>query len=458
VEDSEKKRLEDDDRRYVWHPFTQMKEWEAAPPLIIEEGSGTYLTDIYGRRYLDGVSSLWVNIHGHRKKELDEALISQIKKISHSTLLGLSNVPSIKLASMLAERAPSGLVRVFYSDNGSTGIEIAVKIGFQFWQQHPGGHKGKTKFISLVNAYHGDTIGSVSLGGIDLFHSLYKPLLFNSLKVSSPYCYRCHLGLKYPSCLMACLDGIEQIMKKHSGETAAFVIEPLVQAAAGMIVSPPGFLKKVRELCTRYNILMIADEVATGFGRTGCMFACEHENVSPDLMVISKGLTGGYLPLAATLTTKEVYDVFLGEYDEFKTFLHGHSYTGNPLGCAVAIANLNLFDSEDVLGGIKDKVIFLEERLRAFDGLQHVGDVRNKGLMVGIELVMDRSTKKPYPLSLRIGTKVGISAREKGLLIRPLGNVVVLMPPLSVTINELEAMVKITMDSILEVTERSCLS
>ncbi len=458
MEDCEKKRLENDDKRYVWHPFTQMKEWEAAIPLIIEEGSGTYLTDIHGRRYLDGVSSLWVNIHGHRKKELDEAIISQIKKISHSTLLGLSNVPSINLAGMLAERAPSGLVKVFYSDNGSTGIEIAVKIGFQFWQQHPGGYKGKTKFISLVNAYHGDTIGSVSLGGIELFHSLYKPLLFKSLKVLSPYCYRCHLDLNYPSCLMACLDAIEQIMKKHSDETAAFVIEPLVQAAAGMIVSPPGFLKKVRDLCTRYNILMIADEVATGFGRTGCMFACEHENVSPDLMVTSKGLTGGYLPLAATLTTKEVYDMFLGEYDEFKTFFHGHSYTGNPLGCAVAIANLNLFDSEDVLGGIKEKAKFLEERLRALDGLQHVGNVRSKGLMVGIELVMDKSTKKPYPLSRRIGTKVGISARKKGLLIRPIGNVVVLLPPLSATINELETMVKITMDSILDVTERSCLS
>lgn len=452
MDDSEKKRLEDDDRRYIWHPFTQMKEWGKVPPLVIEEGNGIYLKDIYGNRYLDGVSSIWVNIHGHRKNELDEALILQIKKISHSTLLGLSNIPSIELARMLIERAPSGLAKVFYSDNGSTGMEIAIKMVFQFWQQHPKGYKGKTRFISMINAYHGDTVGAVSLGGIDLFHGLYKPLLFNSFKACSPHCYRCSLNMSYPSCSLACLDSIEQIMKKHGDEIAGLVIEPMVQAAAGMIVSPPGFLKGVRDLCIKYNILMIADEVATGFGRTGLMFACEHEDVAPDIMVISKGLTGGYLPLAATLTTVEVYNSFLGEYEEFKTFFHGHSYTGNPLGCAAAIANLKLFDSESILDKVNEKIKFLKERLNVLNDLSHVGEIRNKGFMVGIELVMDRSDKRAYPLAQRMGIKVGIKARDKGLIIRPLGNVIVLMPPLSSGLNELDAMIEIIRDSIRDVT------
>lgn len=456
MDELDRKRLEDDDRRYIWHPFTQMKEWEVIVPMIIEGGSGIYLTDIYGRRYLDGVSSIWVNIHGHRKRELDEAIISQIKKLAHSTLLGLSNIPSINLAKMLIERAPAGIVKVFYSDNGSTGVEVAIKMAFQFWQHHSGDYKGKIKFISMINAYHGDTIGSVSLGGIDLFHGLYKPLMFNSFKACYPYCYRCPLIMSYPSCSLACLDSIEQIMKRHSEEIAGLVIEPIVQAAGGMIVSPPGFLKGVRDLCKKYNILMIADEVATGFGRTGLMFACEHEGVSPDIMVIAKGITGGYLPLAATLTTKEVYGAFLGEYEEFKTFFHGHSYTGNPLGCAAAIANLNLFDSEGILGKLKGKIKFLEERLKALRDLQHVGEIRHKGFMVGIELVMDRSDKKSYPLAWRVGAKVGFKARDKGLIIRPLGNVIVLMPPLSSELNELDIMVEIISDSIKDVTERSC--
>lgn len=457
MDDSERERLEDDDRSYIWHPFTQMKEWEDTIPTIIEEGCGIYLIDIYGKRYLDGVSSIWVNVHGHRKKEIDEALISQIKKISHSTLLGLSNIPSIELARMLVERAPSGLAKVFYSDNGSTGMEIAIKMAFQFSLQHFKGCKDKAKFISMVNAYHGDTIGAVSLGGIDLFHSLYKPLLFSSFKVCSPYCYRCSLNMSYPSCSLACLDSIEQIMKKHSGEIAGLVIEPMVQAAAGMIISPPGFLKGVRDLCTKYNILMIADEVATGFGRTGLMFACEHEDITPDIMVISKGLTGGYLPLAATLATKEIYDAFLGEYKEFKTFFHGHSYTGNPLGCVAAIANLKLFDSEGILDKVNKKIKFLNDRLKALNNLSHVGEVRNKGFMVGIELVMDRSDKRAYPLAQRIGIKIGLAARDKGLIIRPLGNVIVLMPPLSSGLNELDAMIEIIKDSIRGVTEKSCL-
>ncbi|MBI3359215.1 MAG: aminotransferase class III-fold pyridoxal phosphate-dependent enzyme, partial [Nitrospirae bacterium] len=289
------------DRQFIWHPFTQMQEWEKESPTIIVEGNGVFLKDLHGKIYLDGSSSIWVNLHGHRKKQIDDALIAQIQKLSHSTLLGLSNLPAIQLAEKLVKIAPSGLTKVFYSDNGSTAVEAALKIAFGYFQ-HRGTPK-KRKFITFSNAYHGDTIGSVSLGGIPLFHDFYKPLLFERFVAPAPYCYRCPLGLTYPSCQMACVDEVEKTLSTHHHEVAALVIEPRVQAAAGMITAPMGHLKKIRELCTRYNVLMIADEVAVGFGRTGKMFACEHEGVSPDIMALAKGITGGFLPLAATLTT-----------------------------------------------------------------------------------------------------------------------------------------------------------
>ncbi len=305
-------RIEKLDKKYIWHPFTQMSDWEKEPQIVIESGKGNTLTDVRGRKYIDGVSSLWVTVHGHREKELDQAVTRQIRKIAHSTLLGLSNVPAVLLAEKLVAIAPEGLSKVFYSDSGSTSVEIALKIAFQYWQQKAPEYRFKTGFISLKEAYHGDTIGSVSVGGIDLFHEIYKPLLFQSHKIDTPHCYRCTLGKAYPGCGLSCLDRAEEVIRSHSHETAALIIEPLIQGAAGMLVSPPGYLKRIRELCTKHDILMIADEVATGFGRTGKMFACEHESVTPDLMCVAKGITGGYLPLAATLTTEEVYRGFLG--------------------------------------------------------------------------------------------------------------------------------------------------
>lgn len=428
-----------------------MQEWEQAEPLIIERGKGSYLIDTEGTKYLDGTSSIWVNLHGHRHPALDRALKKQLDKIAHSTLLGLSSPPAIELAHALIRIAPKGLARVFYSDNGSTAVEVALKMAVQYWQQRHPKAGPKNTFLHLKLAYHGDTIGAVSVGGIELFHSRFKPLLFPTIEAEPPYCYRCPLNLTYPSCGMACIDPIEQILRTRHRELAGFVIEPLIQAAAGMIIQPPGYLKRLRELCTQYNVLLIADEVATGFGRTGTMFACRHESVTPDLMAISKGLTGGYMPLAATLTTEELYKAFLGEYEEFKTFFHGHSYTGNPLGCAVALANLQVFRTETTLAKLSPKIRVLALFLRPLAQLEQVGEIRRRGFMVGIELVRDRATKTAYPLAVRIGHRVAIEARRRGLLLRPIGNVIVLMPPLSVTLTELQRMVSIIRQSILRV-------
>jgi adenosylmethionine-8-amino-7-oxononanoate aminotransferase len=447
------RKLEILDKKYIWHPFTQMKDWLDDAPLIIEKGKGSYLIDIYGKKYLDGVSSLWVTVHGHRKKEIDTAVKKQIDKIAHSTLLGLSNVPAIILSEKLIKIAPKGLSKVFYSDSGSTAVEIALKMAFQYWQQKGTEYKNKTKFISLYNAYHGDTIGSVSVGGIDLFHQIYKPLLFDTYKIESPYCYRCSLNKTYPDCHLECADYAESVIKKLADNTAALIIEPIVQGAAGMLVAPDGYLKKIRELCTKYNILMIADEVATGFGRTGKMFACEHEGVSPDIMAIAKGITGGYLPLAATIVTDEIFNAFYGEYKDLKTFFHGHTYTGNPLACAAAIANIDLFKNEKTLQRLQPKIKYLSKRLKELESLNHVGNIRQKGFMVGIELVKDKRTKEPYLLEEKIGIKIIKEARKHGLIIRPLGNVIVLMPPLSITIEELKRLLDIVHICIREVTE-----
>jgi len=453
--ESQKERLERLDKEHLWHPFTQMKEWCEESPVIITEGRGSFLRDITGRWYIDGVSSIWVTVHGHRKKEIDTAIKEQIDKISHSTLLGLTHPPAIELAEKLVQIVNTPpvtrsrtLSRVFYSDNGSTSVEIALKIAYQYWQ-----HKGireKKRFVSLKNAYHGDTVGAVSVGGIDLFHNIFSPLLFKTFNVPSPYCYRCEFKRKHPSCKLYCLAKMEETLKKNHKEIAALIIEPMVQGAGGMIVSPAGYLKGVRRLCDKYKILMIADEVATGFGRTGKMFACEHEGVQPDILCIAKGITGGYLPLAATMTTEKIYRAFLGRYRDFKTFFHGHTYTGNQLACAAALANLELFKSERTLKKMEGKIEILRNGLSRIAVFSHVGDVRQKGFMAGIELAKDKKRKEPYLLEENMGIKVCNRAREKGLLIRPLGNVIVLMPPLSISSQELKRLIQITAESIEE--------
>ena len=444
--------LSDWDRQFLWHPFTQMQEWEQEEPLIIEKGKGPYLIDAHGKKYLDGTSSIWVNLHGHRHPILDRAIRAQLKKIAHSTLLGLSNPPAIRLARELTRIAPKGLSRVFYSDNGSTAVEVALKMAVQYWQQAHPEAGSKSSFLHLKLAYHGDTVGAVSVGNIELFHSRFKPLLFPTLEAEPPYCYRCPLNQTYPACRLACLDPIELMLKQHHRNLAGFIIEPLIQAAAGMITQPDGYLKRIRELCTKFNVLLIADEVATGFGRTGTMFACQREGVTPDLMAISKGLTGGYMPLAATLTTENIYKAFLGKYEDFNTFFHGHSYTGNPLGCAVAMANLEVFLKERTLARLQPKIRLLSKLLCPLRDLPHVGDIRQQGFMVGIELVNDRAGRSLFPLESRIGHRVAQEAKRQGLLLRPLGHIVVLVPPLSTDSKTLARMVDIVRRSITTVT------
>ena len=439
-------RLIAEDKKYIWHPFTQMRDWEAEDQLVIEKGKGVYLYDTDGNKYIDGVSSLWVNVHGHRKREIDDAIIRQAKKLSHSTFLGLTHPAAIELAKRLVDISPEGLSRVFYSDNGSTSVEIALKMAFQFWRQNA--RPEKTKFLCLKEAYHGDTIGSVSVGGMELFHEIFSPLLFSTVKAPAPYCYRCELGLSHPGCGLACADEMCRLMEGHAGELAAVVLEPLVQGAAGMYVQPEGYLKKIKERCDRYGVLLIADEVATGFGRTGTMFACEQEGVSPDILCMAKGITGGYLPLAATLTTEKIYKGFLADYSEFKTFFHGHSYTANPLACAAALANLDIFEKEKTIEAMQPKIALLRDELAKVAKHPHVGDVRQKGFMVGIELVKDKKTREPYPLEEKRGIRVCMEARKHGLIIRPLGNTVVLMPPLSISAPELKKMLGIVLKSI----------
>jgi adenosylmethionine---8-amino-7-oxononanoate aminotransferase len=409
------------DRAHLWHPFTQQRGWTEEPPLVVDRAEGTWLIDVEGRRYIDGVSSLWCNVHGHRHPRIDGAVRAQLDRVAHSTMLGLTHRPAIELARRLVDLAPRGLTRVFYSDSGSSAAEVALKMAFQFWKQR--GEERK-RFVALRMAYHGDTIGSVSVGGIDLFHSLYRPLLFDTLKAEP-----------------GDVGQMERLLRRHPGEVAAVIMEPLVQGAAGMLVHPEGYLRAVRELCDRHDVLLILDEVATGFGRTGRMFACEHEDVSPDLLCLAKGLTGGYLPLAATLTSERIYEGFLGEFEDFRTFFHGHTYTGNPLACAAALATLDVFREERTLERLAPKIELLAGLLAPLAAHPAVREVRRCGFMVGIEL--DR-----FPLELRMGHRVTLEARRRGAIIRPLGDVVVLMPPLAISEADLRRLVEITADAI----------
>lgn len=408
-----------------------MQDYLAEPPLLIERGDGCLLIDLDGKEYIDGVSSLWCNVHGHRVPELDAALRDQLDRVAHTTLLGLSNVPAVRLARRLAELAPPGLSRVFFSDDGATAVEVALKMAFQFWRQCPNPRPQKTKYLSLHSAYHGDTLGAVSVGDLARFHHLFSPLLFSAIRAPSPYCYRCPLGLERASCRIDCVAELARLVEEHADKLAAVIIEPLVQAAAGMIAAPDGYLRRVREVTRAHDVLLIADEVAVGFGRTGTMFACSQEEVVPDFLCLAKGLTGGYLPLAATLTTEEVFRAFLGRPEEGKTFYHGHTFTGNPLGAAVALASLDRLE-EVVLPSLSAKVERLGEHLERLARLPCVGEVRQRGLMTGIELVRDRRTKERFPAAARMGARVCRLAREQGVLLRPLGDVVVVMPPLAI--------------------------
>jgi len=436
-------------KAHLWHPFTQMKDYVNSDPLIIERGEGVKVYDVQGCSYYDGFSSVWLNVHGHNVPELNRAIEEQLGRVAHSTLLGMANVPAIELAAKLAEIAPPGLTKVFYSDAGATGVEIALKMAFQYW--HNRGVRGKHSFITMKEAYHGDTIGAVSVGAIPLYHEVFRPMLFPSRIIPYPYGYR-HPG-GTAGAMEETLGALRDMLAAHAEETAAMIVEPIVQGAGGIIVMPEGCLREIAALCRKYGVLLIADEVATGFGRTGAMFACELEGVSPDLLVVGKGLTGGYLPVAATLATDEIYDAFYADYEERKTFFHGHSYSGNPLGCAVALASLRLMEERRTVDGVRTKAELVARKLAPLADWPHVGDIRQKGLLVGIELVRDNASKETYDWAERIGVRTSLRARELGMLTRPLGNVVVFIPPLASTEDELDEMTDILATSIRDVTE-----
>ncbi len=440
------------DHTYLWHPFTQMKEWMGEEPCIIDRGEGHYLVDVQGRKYLDGVSSLWCNVHGHRKKELDQAIKAQLDHIAHSTFLGLSHAPGIELAANLIPIAPKGLRRVFYSDSGATAVEIALKIAVQYWQLR--GQTKRTRVASLSESYHGDTVGSMSVGYSDTFHRFHKTLLFPVLRLMPPHVFRYLKRSSEEEALKSAIREAEEKLAQDKNSLAALIIEPLMQGAAGMWSQPPGYVWALREICRRHGILFIADEVATGFGRTGKMFACEHEDLSPDILCLGKGITGGYLPLAATLTTEEIFSAFLGEYKEFKTFFHGHTYTGNPLGCAVALASLELFKQENIIERMQPRIAYLKRRLKQdFLPLAHVADARQWGFMIGIELVEDKNERRSYLPERRTGHQVVLEARRRGVIIRPLGDVIILMPPLTIADEELKTLLDVVYDCIRVVTE-----
>jgi adenosylmethionine-8-amino-7-oxononanoate transaminase len=436
------------DKQHLWHPFTPMSLWLDGDPLVITSAEGFHLIDSEGRRYLDGISSLWCNVHGHNVPEIDAAIRAQLEKVAHTTLLGLASEPSIMLADRLMRIIPQNLKKVFYSDAGATATEIAFKLAAQYWYNT--GHPEKSEFIGFTEAYHGDTLGAMSIGRTELFHKPYFPLLFEVHFAPTPFTYRwakkgtgtISSSPQNPSEVkQQALAALTNILEKHHPRIAAICIEPIVQGAAGMIIQPDGFLAEVRKLATEYNTLLICDEVATGFARTGKMFAVEHENVQPDLMCVAKGLTGGYLPLAATFATQKIFDAFLGQPSEGKTFFHGHTYTGNPLACAAAIANLDLMQQNQTVANVANNAPKLAALLEPLKHHPHVGEIRQKGHMVGIELVKDKPTKTRFNPAHRTAHTICHNLRNRGVILRPIGDTLILMPAPAMAFEHLKTIV-----------------
>ena len=429
--------LVDRDRAIVWHPYTQMKT--AAPPLPIVRGQGVYLYTEDGRRLLDGISSWWVNIHGHSHPRLNQAIAAQAKTLEHVIFAGATHEPAVDLAERLVGVLPAGLTRVFYSDNGSTAVEVAVKMAVQYWRNR--GQAARQGIVALHHAYHGDTVGAMSVSEDSVFTKAFSSLLFPVDRAHPPYCYRCPVNLRRETCGIDCLDDLESRLKSGGDQIAAVLVEPMLQGAGGMIMWPREFLDGVRQLCYRHGVLMIADEVLTGFGRTGRMFACEHASVTPDIICLSKALTAGYLPLAVTAATNAVYDAFLSD-DRGKTFFHGHSFTANPLACAVALASLDLIEEADVMARIARLERQLREGLAPLAGLPMVGDVRVLGGVAAIELVSNKATKDAGGYLDQIGPRLYPAFLQRGLLLRPLGNVLYFMPPYVITDAETDWVIK----------------
>lgn len=439
------------DRQHVWHPCTQQKDHETLPPIPIVRGEGVYLIDIDGNRYIDGVSSWWVNLFGHNHPRLNRALTQQAALIAHHIFAGFTHEPAVELASRLCRLAPAGLDKVFFADNGSAAVEVALKMSFQFWQQT--GKPKKTRFVSITDAYHGETLGALSVGGCELYREIYRPILLEGFQARGPDCFRCPHGLQRNSCSAECFGHLEQLVTRHRDQIAAIIIEPLIQGAAGMRIYPPVYLEKLRALCDLHSIHYIADEIAVGFGRTGRMFANEHApGVSPDFLCLSKGITGGYLPLSVTLTTNSVYDAFYDDHAAQKAFLHSHSYTGNPLACALAVEVLKIFEEESVIEGLQPRMNLMKGEASRFEDLPHVGEFRQCGMVAAVEMVQEKRVRSAYPAQQRRGLQVYRKALASGALLRPLGNVIYFMPPLSITEEELQRLLNIAYEAIAEVT------
>lgn len=425
----------------IWYPFTQMTDLPNSSFKIFARGEGNYLFDEEGKKYLDGYSSLWVNIHGHNHPEIVRAITEQAKQLDHSTLLGASNPQAIRFASRLSNIVPVDNAYIFYSDSGSTSVEIGCKMAYQYWQNK--GQKTKTEFLSLENAYHGDTIGMMGLGGIPLFHEIYQPIIKPSLKVTPPY-----ENVAHKISLDEALSQVKKIFELKAKQIAAFVVEPLIQGAAGILEIAPGYLSGIAKLCKHFEVLLVVDEVATGFGRTGKMFACEHEKVKPDIICLAKGISGGALPLAATCVTEEIYQSFLAPYDQFKAFFHGHSYTGNPIACAAANASLDLFETNRVIDTLAEKEVHFNKRLKKLYRLDSVLFVRGRGLMVGVEIGKNKSTLENYKIEERMAYRICMACIELGVVLRPLGHVIPLIPPLSITSREIDFMFDVLEEAI----------
>lgn len=438
------------DKEYIWHPCTQQKDLETVPPIPISHGKGVHLYDTDGKSYIDGVSSWWVNNLGHSNDRLNAALTAQAEKVSHHIFAGMTHEPAVTLAQRLCRLTPGNMSKVFFTDNGSSAVEAAMKMSFQYWQQS--GFPEKTRFVSLTDAYHGETIGALSVSGCELYRDIYRPILLDGFQAQGPDCYRCPYSKHRESCSQECFVDLEKVVAENAAQIAAVIIEPLVQGAAGMRIYPPGYLKRLRQLCDTYNVHYIADEIAVGFGRTGRMFANEHAEVAPDLICLSKGITGGYMPLAVVLTTDEIYQAFYDDYESLKAFLHSHSYSGNPLACAVAVEVLNIFEDEMILDTIQPKIAQLADARQRFEQHKNIGEMRQCGMIAALELVQDKSDKTPYPWQQRRGFEVYKKALSLGALLRPLGNVVYFMPPLTIESDELEQLLDIALQSINHVT------
>lgn len=424
------------DLRFIWHPYTQMQDCQKFPPILIEKAKGIKLFDSGGNFYYDTISSWWCNVHGHNHSRIKNAIRKQVDSLEHVLFAGFTHKPAILLAERLISILPRNLTKAFFSDNGSTAVEIALKMSFQYWQNT--GRLKKTKFISLDMGYHGDTIGAMSVSGIGLFNQVFSRLFFPSFKTPSPYCYRCPLDKDKNTCSIDCADALEDLLKKKSGEIAGIILEPMIMAAGGMIVYPKEYLAKAANLSKKFNVHLILDEVATGFGRTGKMFACEFADINPDFICLSKGITSGYLPLAVTITTENIYKAFYADYNKKKTFYHGHTYTANPISCAAALASLEIFREEQTLEKIKKIMPLFHRRVEAFRSLPLVGDVRYIGLIGAIELVKDKKAKRVFDFKERIGLEVYRRALKKNLILRPLGNIIYLFLPLCIKKEELE--------------------